>query len=299
MGSTWGRRTVGLGCVAAVTMSVTGGVGPADAHTTRPPMAYTVNLLANTVTPINTATNTAGRPIPVGSNPTTIAITPDGRTVYVANAESNTVTPIATATNKPGKPITVGKDPSYLAITPNGAKVYVSNLGDGTVTPIATATNKAGTPISVGVAPGEIAITPDGRTAYVACFNVHVAPGRPGLGAVTPINIATNRAGRHISLGHAFPDYFAINSASTTAYVTSDAGVTPISVATNTAGPAIKADNGPWAIETTPNGRFAYVTDIGPANSPARKVTVIRLATKKVVKTITVGLRPVALAITP
>ena len=37
------------------------------------------------MTPIKTATNTAGTPITTGSDPHAIAITPDGRTAYVAN----------------------------------------------------------------------------------------------------------------------------------------------------------------------------------------------------------------------
>ncbi len=37
----------------------------------------------NTVTPINTTTNSAGPAIKVGSDPTCIAITPNGKTAYV------------------------------------------------------------------------------------------------------------------------------------------------------------------------------------------------------------------------
>ena len=70
------------------------------------------------MTPIATATNTAGPPITVGSDPVAIAITPDGKTAYVTNRGSGTVTPIATATNTAGPPITVGSDPSAIAITP-------------------------------------------------------------------------------------------------------------------------------------------------------------------------------------
>ena len=47
--------------------------------------AYVANEGAGTVTPIATATNTAGRPITTGSDrdPDAIAITPDGTTAYV------------------------------------------------------------------------------------------------------------------------------------------------------------------------------------------------------------------------
>ena len=73
--------------------------------------AYVVNASSGTVTPISTATNTAGPPITVGSVPFSIAITPDGKTAYVANDGSGTVTPISTATNTAGPPITTGDDP--------------------------------------------------------------------------------------------------------------------------------------------------------------------------------------------
>jgi YVTN family beta-propeller protein len=63
------------------------------------------------VTPIDTATNTALAPIPAGTYPDAIAITPDGKTAYVANVDSDTVTPIATGTNTAGKAIKVGYYP--------------------------------------------------------------------------------------------------------------------------------------------------------------------------------------------
>ena len=63
------------------------------------------------MTPIATATNTAGTPIPVGNDPDAIAITPDGKTAYVLSYDAGTVTPIATATNTAGTPIPVGEWP--------------------------------------------------------------------------------------------------------------------------------------------------------------------------------------------
>jgi YVTN family beta-propeller protein len=92
--------------------------GAASAGRLNPITAYITNTGSDTVTPIDTATNTAGTPIPVGSAPYRIAITPDGKTAYVVNLGSNTVTPIDTATNKADPPIPVGTEPSGVAITP-------------------------------------------------------------------------------------------------------------------------------------------------------------------------------------
>jgi hypothetical protein len=70
------------------------------------------------VTPINTGTNTAGKPIRLSVYADQIVITPDGKTVYAAAV--NRVIPISTATNTPGKPIHIpirGAHPSAV-ITP-------------------------------------------------------------------------------------------------------------------------------------------------------------------------------------
>jgi YVTN family beta-propeller protein len=83
------------------------------------------------VTPIATATNTAGTPIRTGRVPDDIAITPDGKTVHVANSGLGTVTPIRTATNTAGTPITTGSLPYALAITPDGKTAYVANFNSG------------------------------------------------------------------------------------------------------------------------------------------------------------------------
>src|SRR5215831_17551807 len=137
--------------------------GTAQAET-----VYVIHQSARAVTPISTITNTAGKPIRVGSGPIAIAVTPDGKTIYVANGYSDTVTPITTATNTPGKPIRAEDGPGRIAITPDGKTAYVVNFESGTVTPITTATNTAGKPIKVGKWPQAITVTPDGKTVYVA-----------------------------------------------------------------------------------------------------------------------------------
>src|SRR6516162_2325563 len=88
--------------------------------------AYIMNQLDNTVSVIDTATNTVvGSPIPVGRSPFGVAVTPDGSKVYVANSLSGTVSVIDTATNTVvGSPIAVGNFPlGGVAVTPDGSKV--------------------------------------------------------------------------------------------------------------------------------------------------------------------------------
>ncbi len=81
----------------------------------------------DSIIPISTATNTAGKTIRFGADcgrplsgypHISIAITPDGKTVYAAC--ENAVIPISTATNTSGKPIAVPHgDPDAIAITPS------------------------------------------------------------------------------------------------------------------------------------------------------------------------------------
>lgn len=151
----------------------------------------------------------SGHPIPLGSGPDAIAITPNGTAAYVVNVSSGTVTPIATATNTPGPAIPVGKQPVSIAITPDGQTAYVANGGSGTVTPIAVATNRPGASIAVGRVPQAIAITPNGKAVYVANLLA---------GTVSAISTVTNRVVATIPVGRQ-PMAIAITSNSNTAYV--------------------------------------------------------------------------------
>ena len=64
-------------------------------------IAYVVSgtVAASAVTPVDTVTHTAGSPIVIGGGAQSIAVTPNGKTVYVPNGVLNMVTPIRTATN--------------------------------------------------------------------------------------------------------------------------------------------------------------------------------------------------------
>ena len=259
------------------------------ARPARPVTAYFASFSG--VTPINTATNKAGKAIKVGAGPFAIAITPDGKAAYVANIDSSTVTPIRTTTNKALKAIKVGIGPVAIAITPDGKTAYVANESSGTVTPINTSTNKAGGAIKVGTGPQAVAITPDGKTAYVVSG---------ASGTVTPIRIATNKAGKAIKVG-TNPTVIAITPDGKTAYIVNTGigavpgdTVTPIQTATNKGGKAITVGTRPGVIAITPNGKTAYV-----ANGDSGTVTPIRTGTNTALKAIKVGSNPTAIAITP
>ena len=278
------RRRWLLGGVCALT--IVGVAGPQVALAAASHTAYVANFASKSVTPIDTATNTAGTAITVGIEPAGVAITPDGMTAYVPNFGSNTVTPIDTATNMAGTAITVGAGPGGIAITPDGKTAYVADGNSGSVTPIDTATNTAGTAIAVGIFPLGIAITPDGNTVYVA---------NEFSNSVTPIDTATNTAGTPITVGTQ-PFAIAITPDGKTAYVANFGSntVTPIDTATNIAGTPITVAGGPIAIAITPDGKTAYVSDV-----QTNLVTPIDTATNTAGTAIVVGTSPRGVAIAP
>ena len=67
-----------------------------------------------------------------------------------------------------------------------------------------------------------------------------------------------------------------------------------INTATNTVVATVAVGTDPAWVAITPNGAFAYVTNIGSNN-----VSVINTATNTVVATVTVGTNPLGVAITP
>lgn len=113
--------------------------------------AYVSNTNDNTVSVIDTATNTVIATIPVDS-PFDVAITPDGTRVYVVNA-SDTVTVIDTATNTVIATILAGSHAHAIAFTPDGSLAYVTSFFTDTVLVVETVTNTVVDTVPVGSAP--------------------------------------------------------------------------------------------------------------------------------------------------
>src|SRR3990172_2332653 len=96
------------------------------AHQAFADFAYVANNGTNTVSVINTATNTVVATITVGTSPAEVAITPNGNFAYVTNTGSDTVSVIRTSDNTVIATIPVATFPAGIAITPNGNFAYVT-----------------------------------------------------------------------------------------------------------------------------------------------------------------------------
>jgi YVTN family beta-propeller protein/autotransporter-associated beta strand protein len=240
---------------------------------------------SNTVSVINTATNTVVATIPVGMVPLFLAVSPDGTRIYVPNLGSDTVSIINAATNTAIATVPVGSQPVSAAVTPDGARVFVTNINANTVSVINTATNTVVTTIPVGFQPAGVAVTPDGTRVYVTnsnAFNV------PNASTVSVINTATNTVVATIPITGFFPlpQLVAVSPDGTRAYVTNGFAntVSVINTATNTVVATILVGSQPTGVVFTPDGTRAYVN-----NFVTNTVSVINTATNTVIATLPVG----------
>jgi YVTN family beta-propeller protein len=238
---------------------------------------YVANEQNNTVSVIDTASNTVVATIAVGGFPDGVATTPDGTHAYVTNAFDNNVSVIDTASNTVVDTVSVGSSPSGIAIMPDAPQpndsddrrhqrlAYVTNGADNTVSVIDTAANTVVATVPVGHNPEGVAITSDGVHAYV-----------------------TNQLDDSVSV---------IDTVNNTVVATVSGFVLPsgVAVTPNRAAPNQQAERGHQSLAYVTN----YVPIVDRSNFPASAVSAIDTATNTVVATIPVGQYPNGVAITP
>lgn len=258
---------------------------------------YVPNAFDDTVSVVDTATNTVTDTITVEDGPLWVAISPDGATAYVTHPvpddpSGHTVSVIDTATNTVTTTVTVGDVPFGLAVSLDGATVYVTNAYDDTVSVIDTASNAVVDSITVGDAPGGLAVSPDGATLYVVNVNDHT---------VSVIDTATNTVVDSITVGNLppivgeHPTGVAVSPDGTRAYViVADGTVLVIGTATHTVIDTIAVGGSPNGVAVSPDGATVYV-----ANSADDTLSVIKTATNTVIATVTVGDAPRGLVVSP
>ncbi|MBA4372566.1 MAG: hypothetical protein C0402_06850 [Thermodesulfovibrio sp.] len=265
------------------------------------PFAYITNHGSNTVSVIDTATNTVvGTPITVGSGPFGVAVNPTGSHVYVTNVNAHTVSVIETDTNTVVETIPVGYYPRGIAVNPSGSRVYVANSDDNNYLPvdivsvIDTATSTVIDTIEVGNIPFGVAINSSGSLVYVT---------NDGTDNISVIDTASNTVIDTIAVGRV-PVGIAINPSDSHLYVAhyhSTAYFSAIDTATQSVvgsllGPPAPATSGyVYGLAVHPMGSHVYV-----ANAAANNVSVIETANNTFVGTpIAVGEYAFGIAINP
>ncbi|MBI5894057.1 MAG: FecR domain-containing protein [Deltaproteobacteria bacterium] len=232
----------------------------------------------STVSVIDTTTNTVIATISV-TNPNGIAVNPQTNRAYVSSFSSNSVSVIDTTTNTVLTNIAVGSGPDAVAVNPQTNMAYVLNRNSNTVSVIDTTTNTVLTNIAVGTGPQDIFVNPQTNRAYVA---------NTGSNTVSVIDTTNNTVLTAIAVGTG-PTSVDVNPQTNRAYVTNYTSntVSVIDTTTNTVIATIAVGTGSNSISVNPQTNRAYVT-----NSSSNTVSVIDTTTNAVVATIAVGTSP-------
>ena len=159
--------------------------------------------------------------VPVGTDPTFVAVNTTTNKIYVPNFCGNdpncganspgTVTVIDGVTDTTTT-ITVGEHSEFLVINPSTNKIYVTNRKDNTVSVINGATNTVTTTIPVGSHP----VTAD---VNIATNKIYVANTGNGVGnTVSVIDGSTDTVTATVTVGY-YPASVAVDSVTNKIYV--------------------------------------------------------------------------------
>lgn len=234
---------------------------------------------------------TLAPPIPVGKDPDSIAISPDGKRALVANFLSDNVSIIDTSTNREIGTIPLEYEAHNVAIAPNGKAVVTSgtNFDDGAISKVDPATQQVvGKPIPYEHRVHGLAITPDGLTALTANEQ----------GEVLFIDLSANRIVGHTYVG-GLPLHLAVTPGGRFAVVPlyQEEAVAVIDLATRgVVGEPIPVAGAPCEVAISPDGRFAYV---GNVELPTPSVSKIDLAAHRVIDSAPVEGQPWGIALSP
>jgi gliding motility-associated-like protein len=195
-----------------------------------------------------------------GNSPVTATITATSvEYAYIANFSTNNVFVVNTATNAVIDTIPVGNGPYAVAVSPDGTRAYVTNYDDATVSVINTVTNTVIATIVVGVPPQNGMLGTDVEQIVVSPDNSRV--------------------------------YVACFNAGTNQYIS------VINTLTNTVINSASFDSiADYCMAISPDGTQLF---FGTRNPDPGQVLAVSTSTLQVLATITVGLNPYGVAVSP
>lgn len=265
-----------LGVLVALLISISTAVVAAA------PFAYVTNSGSANILVFDTATETGVSPIPLpaGTVPYGVAVSPDGSRIYVTHfAFVGKLFVVDTATNTVLASPTVGMFPFAVAVHPSGNRVFLTAMQNGGRLVIVDATTFGVTAIPVG-SPRGVAVHPDGSKIYVVNYfndqlNVLDAVTLSVIGS--PIDVGVSPIGIAVS-----PD-------GTRVYVTNESSGTlsVINASTNAVVATVTVGNNPAGVTVTPDNALVYV-----ANSLSGTVSVIDAGTNMRIGDVHVGNHP-------
>lgn len=230
---------------------------------------YISNNHGNSVSVIDTLTDTILQPIPVEADPEMSVLV--GSKLYVNNLQSDTVTVINTLDDSVVGVIEVGNAPYFSTVV--GTKIYISNTNSNTVSVINTLTDTVIATITVGTAPWNSGVI--GTKLYVpnrVSSNVSVIDTITDT-VVATIPIAVDGAGTNVvAIG-------------TNVYIGTSNSIAVVNTQTDTVTTNI-------TVGTRPYFSCSVGTKLFVPNRGGSTVSVINTLTNTVIATVTVGIQP-------
>lgn len=257
---------------------------------------YVANSAGNTVSVIDTASNSITATIPVGDGPVAVAVSPDSHFVYVANKRGGTVSVIDAVARQIIDTMPAGAAPTGIAVSADGTRIYVTTI-DGTgggVVVVFDGTDNSGVGAirQVGDRPAGLAVSPDGTRLYVASLNGLAVVDTSLLAVVDfvdlpgqPYSVAINLNGQRVYVtGNGLSDVLsvidtgsldiletqpvgggigglALSSDGEFLYLTSSVDNLLVAIDNDSAGKTISLLGSPTRVAVSPDGLHLYVTD--------------------------------------
>ncbi len=160
-------------------------------------LMYAVSPSANTVVAIDILSLYPLATIPVGENPYSISLDPQGDYAYVTNFLGNTVSVInikrySPAFNTVEKTINVGLNPIDAIVIPDGSRLVVSNLGSMSLSIVDTdkiseTYHLVLTTVYANETTRSIAVTPDGGLLYIGTNDGYLVVSTVDFGVVKKV----------------------------------------------------------------------------------------------------------------
>jgi YVTN family beta-propeller protein len=165
--------------------------------------------------------------IAVGSRPSNLVVSPDGKHVYVCNLYGSSISVIDVASQTVSLTFATGNGPRAVAVSPDG-RILVANQNGNTVTIHDPSTGATLHVIAGFVYPDSVAVLPDGSRAYVVNGN---------SSSVSVMDLKTYAVMAIVPTGSSvLPVAIALSADGSRAYVTNQQGcsLTVIDTTTNT-----------------------------------------------------------------
>lgn len=128
---------------------------------------YVINIADDTISVIDTSTETVLETTRVGKAPRSITIAPNTGLVYVVNSNDDSISVVDTNNQVTDTIENVGSELTTVAYHPVNNSLYVVSSGDNTVIPIDLDTNTIRSAIPVGTDPYRIIYNPSNELLYV------------------------------------------------------------------------------------------------------------------------------------